>query len=171
LLTRWTALSGLRDDRERCVDAGKGGERLGEAGTGTRRRADRGHAQGLPGASLSLSLSAWATSFYSPLTFRCERQYAREVLDIAAAAIRPGVTTLEIDEIVHAECLKRDSYPSPLGYHLFPRSVCTSVNEVICHGALPSLPCLPFDGADPRPRPQASPTHDRSRMATFSTLT
>ncbi|TNY17123.1 peptidase M24, structural domain-containing protein [Rhodotorula diobovata] len=61
-------------------------------------------------------------------------RYAREVLDIAAAAIRPGVTTLEIDEIVHAECLKRDSYPSPLGYHLFPRSVCTSVNEVICHG-------------------------------------
>ncbi|GAA5835810.1 hypothetical protein JCM9279_004653 [Rhodotorula babjevae] len=61
-------------------------------------------------------------------------RYAREVLDIAAAAIRPGITTLEIDEIVHAECMKRDSYPSPLGYHLFPRSVCTSVNEVICHG-------------------------------------
>lgn len=56
------------------------------------------------------------------------------MLDIAAAAIKPGVTTLEIDEIVHNECLKRDSYPSPLGYHHFPRSVCTSVNEVICHG-------------------------------------
>ncbi|GAA6051548.1 hypothetical protein JCM3770_000410 [Rhodotorula araucariae] len=59
---------------------------------------------------------------------------AREVLDIAAAAIRPGITTLEIDAIVHDECVKRDSYPSPLGYHHFPRSVCTSVNEVICHG-------------------------------------
>lgn len=32
--------------------------------------------------------------------------------------------------------MKRDSYPSPLGYHKFPRSVCTSVNEVICHGEL-----------------------------------
>ncbi|KAK4706060.1 methionyl aminopeptidase, partial [Phenoliferia sp. Uapishka_3] len=59
---------------------------------------------------------------------------AREVLDITAAAIRPGVTTLELDEICHAECMKRQSYPSPLGYRLFPRSVCTSVNEVICHG-------------------------------------
>ncbi|KAI5478041.1 methionyl aminopeptidase [Pseudohyphozyma bogoriensis] len=59
---------------------------------------------------------------------------AREVLDIAAAALKPGVTTLEIDEIVHTECVKRDSYPSPLGYRMFPRSVCTSVNEVICHG-------------------------------------
>ncbi|GEM11708.1 methionyl aminopeptidase [Rhodotorula toruloides] len=59
---------------------------------------------------------------------------AREVLDIAAAAIRPGITTLELDAIVHEECIKRDSYPSPLNYHRFPRSVCTSVNEVICHG-------------------------------------
>ncbi|GAA5920432.1 hypothetical protein JCM6882_006390, partial [Rhodosporidiobolus microsporus] len=58
----------------------------------------------------------------------------REVLDIAAAAIRPGITTLEIDAIVHEETIKRDSYPSPLNYHKFPRSVCTSINEVICHG-------------------------------------
>ncbi|GAA6025361.1 hypothetical protein JCM10207_001363 [Rhodosporidiobolus poonsookiae] len=59
---------------------------------------------------------------------------AREVLDIAAAALRPGITTLEIDKIVHDECVKRDAYPSPLNYHKFPRSVCTSINEVICHG-------------------------------------
>ncbi|GAA6025364.1 hypothetical protein JCM10207_001364 [Rhodosporidiobolus poonsookiae] len=58
----------------------------------------------------------------------------REVLDIAAAALRPGITTLEIDEIVHRECMKRDAYPSPLNYANFPRSVCTSINEVICHG-------------------------------------
>ncbi|PSR82805.1 methionine aminopeptidase 1 [Coniella lustricola] len=59
---------------------------------------------------------------------------AREVLDIAAAALRPGITTDEIDRIVHEECIKRDSYPSPLNYNMFPKSVCTSVNEVICHG-------------------------------------
>jgi methionyl aminopeptidase len=35
---------------------------------------------------------------------------------------------------VHAECVLRGAYPSPLNYHGFPRSVCTSVNEVICHG-------------------------------------
>ncbi|ORY79728.1 peptidase M24, structural domain-containing protein [Leucosporidium creatinivorum] len=58
----------------------------------------------------------------------------REVLDIAAAAIRPGITTLELDAIVHEECMKRNSYPSPLNYSKFPRSVCTSVNEIICHG-------------------------------------
>ncbi|KAJ4397726.1 Methionine aminopeptidase 1 [Gnomoniopsis smithogilvyi] len=59
---------------------------------------------------------------------------AREVLDIAAAALRPGITTDEIDKIVHEECIKRNSYPSPLNYNHFPKSVCTSVNEVICHG-------------------------------------
>lgn len=59
---------------------------------------------------------------------------AREVLDIAAAALRPGITTDEIDEIVHNACIERNSYPSPLNYNQFPKSVCTSVNEVICHG-------------------------------------
>lgn len=59
---------------------------------------------------------------------------AREVLDIAAAALRPGITTDEIDEIVHKACIERNSYPSPLNYNHFPKSVCTSINEVICHG-------------------------------------
>ncbi|ROT36365.1 methionine aminopeptidase, partial [Sodiomyces alkalinus F11] len=61
-------------------------------------------------------------------------QLAREVLDIAAAAVQPGVTTDYIDEIVHKACLERNAYPSPLNYNHFPKSVCTSVNEVICHG-------------------------------------
>jgi len=59
---------------------------------------------------------------------------AREVLDIAGAAVAPGVTTDEIDAIVHAETLKRGAYPSPLNFRGFPKSVCTSVNEVVCHG-------------------------------------
>jgi len=58
----------------------------------------------------------------------------REVLDVAGKALRPGVTTDEIDRIVHEACLERDCYPSPLNYYMFPKSVCTSVNEVICHG-------------------------------------
>ncbi|GAA5918200.1 hypothetical protein JCM6882_005148 [Rhodosporidiobolus microsporus] len=70
---------------------------------------------------------------------------AREVLDIAAAAVRPGITTLEIDAIVHDECIKRDSYPSPLNYHMFPRSVCTSLNEVICHGIPDARPLVDGD--------------------------
>lgn len=65
---------------------------------------------------------------------------AREVLDIAGAAIKPGITTDEIDNIVHEETLKRGAYPSPLNYHGFPKSCCTSVNEVICHGIPDSRP-------------------------------
>jgi len=59
---------------------------------------------------------------------------AREVLDEATAAVKVGITTDELDKLVHAETIKRGAYPSPLNYCLFPKSVCTSVNEVICHG-------------------------------------
>ena len=82
-------------------------------------------------------------------------RFGREVLDIAAREIKPGVTTDHIDKVVHEACIERDvcfdqpekvihqnnttltylqSYPSPLNYCHFPKSVCTSVNEVICHG-------------------------------------
>lgn len=59
---------------------------------------------------------------------------AREVLDVAAAAADVGVTTDEIDRLVHEATIERDCYPSPLNYYNFPKSCCTSVNEVICHG-------------------------------------
>ncbi|PGH13874.1 methionine aminopeptidase, type I [Polytolypa hystricis UAMH7299] len=59
---------------------------------------------------------------------------AREVLDIAAREVKPGVTADHIDKVVHQACLERNSYPSPLNYVDFPKSVCTSINEVICHG-------------------------------------
>ena len=59
---------------------------------------------------------------------------AAEVLATAGAAVQAGVTTDELDVIVHEECIARGGYPSPLGYRGFPKSVCTSVNEVICHG-------------------------------------
>ncbi|KAJ7172508.1 peptidase M24, structural domain-containing protein [Mycena filopes] len=59
---------------------------------------------------------------------------SREILDLAAAAVRPGITTDEIDEIVHNATIERNAYPSPLNYRNFPKSVCTSINEVICHG-------------------------------------
>ena len=65
---------------------------------------------------------------------RIAGRVAREILDLACAAAVPGVTTDSIDALVHEECLKRGAYPSPLNYHGFPKSCCTSVNEVICHG-------------------------------------
>ncbi|MEQ2177985.1 hypothetical protein GOODEAATRI_009362, partial [Goodea atripinnis] len=45
-----------------------------------------------------------------------------------------GMTTDEIDFIVHQETIRHNAYPSPLGYGGFPKSVCTSVNNVVCHG-------------------------------------
>jgi len=48
--------------------------------------------------------------------------------------IRVGITTEEIDKAVHDFIISQDAYPSPLNYYGFPRSCCTSVNEIICHG-------------------------------------
>lgn len=56
------------------------------------------------------------------------------VLEAAKEAIKPGITTDEIDRIVHEKCIELGAYPSPLNYQGFPKSCCTSVNEVICHG-------------------------------------
>eukprot|EP00808_Paulinella_micropora_P003342 g30968.t1 len=69
----------------------------------------------------------------------------REILDIAGHMVRPGVTTEEIDRVVHEETIKRGAYPSPLNYHHFPKSCCTSVNEIICHG-IPD--CRPLEEGD-----------------------
>jgi methionyl aminopeptidase len=59
---------------------------------------------------------------------------AREVLDEVKSAVRPGVTTDELDKLCHEAYIRRGGYPSTLNYHGFPKSLCTSVNEVICHG-------------------------------------
>ena len=67
-------------------------------------------------------------------TMRNVCRLGREVLDIAGRAIRPGITTDEIDRMVHEACMERGAYPSPLNYFFYPKSVCLSVNEVICHG-------------------------------------
>jgi len=59
---------------------------------------------------------------------------AAEVLRLAGEMVRPGITTDAIDTYVHQLCIERGAYPSPLNYQGYPKSVCTSVNEVICHG-------------------------------------
>ncbi len=59
---------------------------------------------------------------------------ARAVLDRVSAAVKPGMTTDEIDAIAHEETIAQGAYPSCLHYGGFPKSLCTSVNEVICHG-------------------------------------
>eukprot|EP00536_Pseudo-nitzschia_multiseries_P015756 jgi/Psemu1/299092/fgenesh1_pm.946_\ len=65
---------------------------------------------------------------------RASGKLAREILDLAGRHVAPGITTDAIDAIVHEAVLAAGAYPSPLNYHGFPKSCCTSVNEVICHG-------------------------------------
>jgi methionyl aminopeptidase len=59
---------------------------------------------------------------------------AAQAVVLAGEHCKPGVTTDEIDEIVHQFLIDNGAYPSTLGYKGFPKSCCTSLNEVICHG-------------------------------------
>ncbi|KAJ1458787.1 peptidase M24, structural domain-containing protein [Pelagophyceae sp. CCMP2097] len=65
-------------------------------------------------------------------------QVGRQVLDAAGRAVKVGATTAEIDRVTFEKSVELGAYPSPLNYYDFPCSVCTSVNEVICHG-IPDL--------------------------------
>lgn len=65
---------------------------------------------------------------------RRSSRVTREILDVVDGIIEPGISTEEINIIVHEETLKRGGTPAPLNYHGFPKSVCTSINSVICHG-------------------------------------
>ena len=65
---------------------------------------------------------------------RVSSQMAAETLLGVGDMIRAGITTEEIDRFVHEDTLRRGAWPSPLNYHGFPKSVCTSINEVVCHG-------------------------------------
>ena len=56
------------------------------------------------------------------------------VLDTVEAAIHPGMSTQDIDDICMRVCKENDAIPACLGYEGFPKSVCTSINEVVCHG-------------------------------------
>ncbi len=65
---------------------------------------------------------------------RVSSRIASDAMYAAAAAIAPGVTTDELDAVAHEYMCDHGAYPSALGYRGFPKAICTSVNEVICHG-------------------------------------
>jgi methionyl aminopeptidase len=59
---------------------------------------------------------------------------AAETLLVVGEKLRAGMTTEDINTLVHEDTLKRGGFPAPLNYRGFPKSVCTSVNDVVCHG-------------------------------------
>lgn len=61
-------------------------------------------------------------------------QMAAETLLGVGEMLAPGVSTEDINRFVHEDTVRRGGWPAPLNYHGFPKSVCTSVNEVVCHG-------------------------------------
>ncbi|MBN9240775.1 MAG: type I methionyl aminopeptidase [Micrococcales bacterium 70-64] len=74
---------------------------------------------------------------YTPAEVELIRESGRiaaQAVEAVGAAIRPGVTTDDLDVIAHEFLVAHDAYPSTVGYRGYPKSVCTSLNEVICHG-------------------------------------
>jgi methionyl aminopeptidase len=65
---------------------------------------------------------------------RVASRIAAQALATGGEAVKPGVTTDEVDRVVHEYLVEQGAYPSTLGYRGFPKSCCTSLNEVICHG-------------------------------------
>ncbi|CAI7717780.1 methionine aminopeptidase 1c, putative [Plasmodium vivax] len=67
-------------------------------------------------------------------TIRSNCQFARELMDDVSYIICEGVTTNDLDIYILNKCINNGYYPSPLNYHLFPKSSCISINEILCHG-------------------------------------
>ncbi len=65
---------------------------------------------------------------------RAAGKIAAQAIQLVGAACKPGVTTDELDRIGHEFVISQGAYPSTLGYRGFPKSLCSSINEVICHG-------------------------------------
>jgi len=76
---------------------------------------------------------------------RAAGRLASQALDLVETAVAPGVTTDELDGLAHDFLVAHGAYPSTLGYRSYPKSVCTSVNEVVCHGIPDSRPLADGD--------------------------
>jgi methionyl aminopeptidase len=84
-----------------------------------------------------LDTEAGRIKIHGPEAFagmRAAGRLAAEVLDFITPYIVPGVTTGELDRLCHEFILDHGAIPAPLNYRGFPKSICTSVNHVVCHG-------------------------------------
>ncbi|UUX49713.1 type I methionyl aminopeptidase [Nisaea acidiphila] len=87
--------------------------------------------------SLAQDDHARSIKLHGPLDFDGMRKAGRlaaETLDFLTPHVQPGVTTEELDRLCHEFILEHGATPAPLGYKGFPKSICTSINHVVCHG-------------------------------------
>jgi methionyl aminopeptidase len=78
-----------------------------------------------------------SVKIHGPEAFEGMRRAGRlaaEMLDMITPHVKPGVTTGELDRICHEYTLDHGAVPAPLNYRGFPKSICTSINHVVCHG-------------------------------------
>src|ERR1035437_2604516 len=74
---------------------------------------------------------------HSPADFAGMRKagvLTAEALDLLVEQVRPGVTTEALDELIFDFAMAHKAYPAPLGYRGYRKSICTSINHVVCHG-------------------------------------
>ena len=76
---------------------------------------------------------------------KASSQLAAKTLNYISAFIKPGISTEEINQLAHQYILDHHATPAPLNYQGFPKSVCTSVNDVVCHG-IPSKKTILKEG-------------------------
>lgn len=86
----------------------------------------------MDGGSEARNITIHAAADFAPM--RAAGQLAAETLDMIADHVRPGVTTGALDRICHDFILAHGATPSPLNYRGYPKSVCISINHVVCHG-------------------------------------
>jgi methionyl aminopeptidase len=98
---------------------------------------------GLPPASLEIPFHFHRQKFHVAIEIKSPQEIERmrtscrlaaEVLDFIAPYVQEGITTGELDRLCHDYIIQHGAIPAPLNYRGFPKSICTSINEVICHG-------------------------------------
>ena len=124
--------AGRRRAPARTSGRRRGAVRAGPALARSRRCRPRSHARRTRPTRPRSSRPSRPTS--SPIACAPPAAPAARCCSQSRDAVRVGVTTDELDRICHEACIARGGYPSPLHYKGFPKSLCTSVNEVICHG-------------------------------------
>jgi methionyl aminopeptidase len=87
---------------------------------------------GKPAPAKNTHGDVWSPSDVEKI--RAAGRIAAQAVELVGQSIRPGITTEELDVIAHDFIVANGAYPSTLGYRGYPKSSCTSLNEVICHG-------------------------------------